>query len=62
MSEEWSREELVERLQRREHHFLSAVEGEYDAMLLRRSRLLIAELEAECENLLDRLTEEGERD
>lgn len=34
---------LIEALARREHHFLNSIEGEYDATLLKRARLLLAE-------------------
>jgi hypothetical protein len=36
--------DLVERLLKREHYFLNAVEGEYDATLLRKARFEIEAL------------------
>jgi hypothetical protein len=39
--------ELVERLQKREHYFLNASEGEYDANLLRKARFALESLLSE---------------
>jgi hypothetical protein len=38
---EWTKEDLIRRLQEREHHFRNAVEGEYDAELLKAARFAL---------------------
>ena len=42
-----NKDEMLERLTKREHHFRNAIEGEYDANLFRQSRFAIEALSAE---------------